>query len=220
MANPLFAEPRGGVRSPDFREEDIARLFDSVALELTERLQAAPDAEASLTLLAVMKERPDLCRRYFQFVPIGLRGGPSTQAASDLVGNLALKKAGRAADGKYDYQATMCETSRRGTSRNTTRSRKNGSRGRSRPPHASDQGPRTKTKAQEPRRAVVSGPMAIGDTEGPRNRASGLHPSTIARGALSRVEGQGWARYKGTGAKATGGSLKGRVCGEGCNSVR
>ncbi len=107
MANPLFAEPRGGVRSPDFREEDIARLFDSVALKLTERLQAAPDAEASLTLLAVMKERPDLCRRYFQFVPIGLRGGPSTQAAMDLVGSLALKKAGRAADGKYDYQAMI-----------------------------------------------------------------------------------------------------------------
>ena len=97
MANPLFAEARGGVQSPDFRDEDIARLFDSLALELAERLQAAPDSEASLTLLAVMKERPDLCRKYFEFVPIGLRDS-TPQAAVDLVRTLALMKAGPSAD--------------------------------------------------------------------------------------------------------------------------
>ena len=106
MANPLFAEARGGVRSPDFRDEDIARFFDSLALELAERLQAAPDSEASLTLLSVMKERPDLCRKYFEFVPIGLHDA-TPQAAVDVVRSLALMKAGPSADGKYDYQAMI-----------------------------------------------------------------------------------------------------------------
>ena len=106
MANPLFAEARGGVRSPDFRDEDIARFFDSLALELAERLQAAPDSEASLTLLSVMKERPDLCPKYFEFVPIGLRDA-TPQAAVDVVGSLALMKAGPSADFKYDYQAMI-----------------------------------------------------------------------------------------------------------------
>jgi hypothetical protein len=106
MANPLFAEARGGVKSPDFRAEDTARLFDSLALELVERLQAAPDSEASLTLLSVMKERPDLCRKYFEFVPIGLRDA-TPQAAVDLVRSLALMKAGPSADFKYDDQAMI-----------------------------------------------------------------------------------------------------------------
>ena len=106
MANPLFAEARGGVKNPDFRDEDIARLFDSLALELAERLQAAPDSEASLALLSVMKERPDLCRKYFEFVPIGLRDA-RPQAAVDLVRSLALMKAGPSADFKYDYQAMI-----------------------------------------------------------------------------------------------------------------
>jgi len=113
MANPMFAAARGGVRSPYMRDEDIARIFDSLALELAERLQAAPDSEASLTLLAVMKERPDLCRKYFEFVPLGLHD-TAPQAASDLVRILALMKAGPAADFKYDYQAMIAkdETSR------------------------------------------------------------------------------------------------------------
>ena len=106
MANPLFAEARGGVRSPDFRDEDIARFFDSLALELAERLQSAPDSEASLTLLSVMKERPDLCRKYFEFVPIGLHDA-RPQAAVDVVRSLALMKAGPSADFKYDYQAMI-----------------------------------------------------------------------------------------------------------------
>lgn len=106
MANPLFAEARGGVHSPDFRDEDIARLFDSLALALVEQLKSAPDGEASLTLLSLMKERPDLCRKYFEFVPVGLRDA-STQAAVDVVRLLALMKAGPAADFKYDYQAII-----------------------------------------------------------------------------------------------------------------
>jgi hypothetical protein len=114
MANPLFAEPRGGVKSPYFRDEDIARLFDAIALSLAERLQAAPDSEASLTLLVAMKERPDLCQKYFQYVPIGLRDLTPQQATQDLVTRLALIKAGPSADGKYDYQEMIVkdETSR------------------------------------------------------------------------------------------------------------
>jgi hypothetical protein len=106
MANPLFADARGGIKNPDFRDEDIARLFDSLALELAERLQAAPDSEASLTLLSLMKERPDLCRKFFVFVPIRLRDA-KPQAAVDLVRSLALMKAGPSADFKYDYQAMI-----------------------------------------------------------------------------------------------------------------
>ena len=108
MANPLFAEARGGIKSAYMRDENIARFFDSLARALVERLQSTPDGEASLTLLAVMKERPDLCRKYFQFVPLGLRDA-APQAASDLVRTLALMKAGPAADFKYDYQATIAK---------------------------------------------------------------------------------------------------------------
>lgn len=106
MANPLFAESRGGVPSRGFSDQDVESLFDTLALALAARLQAAPDGIASLTLLAVMKERPDLCRRYFQFVPMGLRDA-STQAAADLVAVLALMRAGPSADGRYDYQAMI-----------------------------------------------------------------------------------------------------------------
>jgi len=106
MANPMFAESRGGVPSHGFSDQDIARLFDALALALAGRLQAAPDGEASLTLLAVMKERPDLCRKYFESVPIGLRDA-APQAALDLVQMLALMKAGPSANGQYDYQARI-----------------------------------------------------------------------------------------------------------------
>jgi hypothetical protein len=53
-----------------------------------------------------MKERPDLCRKYFEYVPIGLRDA-APQAAVDLVRSLALMKAGPSADFKYDYQAMI-----------------------------------------------------------------------------------------------------------------
>ena len=89
-------------------------MFDAIALRLAERLQAAPDSEASLTLLVAMKERPDLCQKYFQYVPIGLRDATPQQARQDLVTRLALIKAGPSADGRYDYQAMIVkdETSR------------------------------------------------------------------------------------------------------------
>ena len=107
MTNPLYADVRGGVRSPDFRDEDIARLFDALAVKLADHLKVTADSEAALTLLSLMKERPDLCTKYFELVPNGLRDQAPQQAALDLVGSLALMKAGRSADGKYDYQAML-----------------------------------------------------------------------------------------------------------------
>jgi hypothetical protein len=106
MTNPPYAASRGGVKSPYLGEGDISRLFDALALKLAERLKVAADSEASLTLLSVMKGRPDLCTKYFEFVPNGLRDR-GQQAALDLVGILALMKAGRSADGKYDDQAML-----------------------------------------------------------------------------------------------------------------
>jgi hypothetical protein len=106
MTNPLFAQSRGGVPSRGFSDQDIARFFDTLALALAGRLQAAPDSEASLTLLAVMRDRADLCRKYFEVVPIGLHD-TGTQTAIDLVSALALMRAGPSADGKYDYQTMI-----------------------------------------------------------------------------------------------------------------
>jgi hypothetical protein len=69
-----------------------------------------------------MKERPDLCQKYLQYVPIGLRDATPQQATQDLVTRLALLKAGPSGDGKYDYQEMMVknETSRFLQDRNAT----------------------------------------------------------------------------------------------------
>jgi len=64
-----------------------------------------------------MKDRPDLCRKYFEFAPLGLRDGVS-QAATDLVSALALMKAGPSADGRYEYQATVTKDERSRFGRN------------------------------------------------------------------------------------------------------
>ena len=109
--NPYYASARGGIKSEYLGEQDVARFLDALALELAERERATPDGEASLTLLYVMKGRPDLCAKYFVVVPNGLRDA-APQAAFDLAGNLALIKAGPAADGKYDYQAMIVKDER------------------------------------------------------------------------------------------------------------
>jgi hypothetical protein len=116
MTNPMFADPHGGVPGRGFSDQEITRLSDSLALALATRLQAAPDREAALTRLVVMKERP-VCRNYFEFVPLGLRDGVP-QAARDLVSALALMKAGASADGKYvQAMVTKDEMSRYGRHR-------------------------------------------------------------------------------------------------------
>ena len=106
MLNPPYAAARGGVKSPYLRDEDVSRLIDALALKLAERLNAAADSEASLTLLSVMKGRPDLCSKYFEIVPNGVGDKPS-QATLELVGNLAAIKSGLPPDSRYSYQAFL-----------------------------------------------------------------------------------------------------------------
>ena len=59
---PGYFDVRGGLTTDSYREEDIGRLFDALALALAEYLKTTPDSETALTLLSVLKERPDLCR--------------------------------------------------------------------------------------------------------------------------------------------------------------
>lgn len=104
--NPYYADARGGVKSDHLGEGDVAQLFESLALKLAQRSSTESDSEAALTLLYVMKGRPELCAKHFAVVPNGLRDR-TPQAALDLAGTLALIKAGPSADGLYDYQATL-----------------------------------------------------------------------------------------------------------------
>lgn len=106
MTNPLYADARGGAKSPYLGSEAVARLSDALALRLSQHLTAIPDSEASLTLLTVMKGRPDLCSKYFSIVPNGLRGAFS-QATLDVVGNLAAIRSGRPPDSVYNYEALL-----------------------------------------------------------------------------------------------------------------
>jgi len=94
MANPLYAAARRGVISPYLRDEDIARLVDALALKLAQHLETNADSEAALTLLTLMKERPDLCAKYLERVPNGLRDRMS-QASYEIVAHLAAMKSGR-----------------------------------------------------------------------------------------------------------------------------
>jgi len=50
-----------------------------------------------------MKGRPDLCSKYFETVPNGLRDQFS-QATYEIVGNLAAIKNGHPPDNAYSYQ--------------------------------------------------------------------------------------------------------------------
>jgi hypothetical protein len=106
MRNPPYAAARGGVKSPYLRDEDVSELFDALALKLAERLNAAADSEASLTLLSVMRGRPNLCSKYFEVVPNGVRDTLS-QATYELVGNLAAIKSGLPPDSRYSYQTLL-----------------------------------------------------------------------------------------------------------------
>lgn len=103
--NPYYFNSRGSITIRHLGDQDVARLFDALALELAERSRTTPDGEASLALLEVMKGRPDLCAKYFADVPNGLREG-SSQAVYDLAGALALAKVGPSSDGNYDFQTT------------------------------------------------------------------------------------------------------------------
>jgi hypothetical protein len=106
MTNPLYAAARGGVHSPYLRDEDVARLIEAFARKLAEHLEMTPDSEASLTLLTVMKGRPDLCANYLHTVPNGLRERIS-QATYDVAGTLAAIKHGHPPDSIYNYHVYL-----------------------------------------------------------------------------------------------------------------
>ena len=98
MMIPGYFDVRGGLTTDSYREEDIGRLFDALALALAEYLKTTPDSETALTLLSVLKERPDLCTKYVAIVANGLRDRP-IQATYDLHMSLAAIKRGRRPDG-------------------------------------------------------------------------------------------------------------------------
>jgi hypothetical protein len=106
MTNPLYAAARGGVHSPYLRDEDVGRLIEALARKLAEHLEMTPDSEASLTLLTVMKGRPDLCANYLHTVPNGLRERIS-QATYDVAGTLAAIKGGHPPDSIYNYHVYL-----------------------------------------------------------------------------------------------------------------
>jgi hypothetical protein len=108
MLNPPYAAARGGVKSPYLRDRDVSQLLDALAAKLAEHLNTVADSEASLTLLSVMRGRPDLCSRYFEIVPNGVRDRLS-QATYDLVGNLAAIKSGLPPDSRYNYQSFLAK---------------------------------------------------------------------------------------------------------------
>ena len=73
MADPEFAAMQGAAKTAYLGDEDIARLSDALASRLAEVLRVTPDSDASVTLIAVMYGRRDLCAKYFVLVPNGLR---------------------------------------------------------------------------------------------------------------------------------------------------
>jgi hypothetical protein len=105
------ANSRGPITTHHLGDQDVAQLFDALALALADRSRTTPDGEASLALLEVMKGRPDLCAKYFAGVPNSLRER-SSQAVSDLAGALALAKVGPSYDGSYDKQNTAVQNER------------------------------------------------------------------------------------------------------------
>ena len=104
-SNPSYTNSQGRITTRHLGEQDVAHLFDALALGLAKQSRTTFDTEASLTLLQVMKARPDLCAKYFADVPNGLRGRDS-QAVYDLAGALALVKVGPSFDGTYEFQTT------------------------------------------------------------------------------------------------------------------
>jgi len=84
MADPEYAAMRGVEKTAYLRDEDIARLSAALASRLAEVLQVTPDSDASLTLIAVMNGRRDLCAKYFVLVPNGLRDQPNVELARVL----------------------------------------------------------------------------------------------------------------------------------------
>ena len=98
MADPDATIPGAG-KSAYLGDEDIARLSDALASRLAEVLRGAPDSDASLTLIAVMYGRRDLCAKYFVLVPNGLRDQTNRDRTNvELARVLAAIKLGQSPD--------------------------------------------------------------------------------------------------------------------------
>ena len=66
----------------------VERIRDAGDTASLPALQQKADSEAALTLLMLMKNRPDFCEKYFEIVPNGLRDTVS-QATVDVARILA-----------------------------------------------------------------------------------------------------------------------------------
>jgi hypothetical protein len=99
MADPEYAAMQGATKTAYLGDEDIARLSEALASRLAEVLRVTPDSDASLTLIAVMYGRRDLCAKYFALVPNGLRDQTNRdQTNVELARVLAAIKQGQSAD--------------------------------------------------------------------------------------------------------------------------
>ena len=99
MADPEYAAMHGAAKTAYLSDEDIARLSDALASHLAEVLRVTPDSDASLTLIAVMYGRRDLCAKYFVLVPNGLRDQTNRdQTNVELARVLAAIKQGQSPD--------------------------------------------------------------------------------------------------------------------------
>ncbi len=99
MADPEYAAMHGAAKTAYLSDEDIARLSDALASRLAEVLRVTPDSDASLTLIAVMYGRRDLCAKYFVLVPNGLRDQTNRdQTNVELARVLAAIKQGQSPD--------------------------------------------------------------------------------------------------------------------------
>lgn len=99
MADPEFAAMHGAARTASLGNEDIARLSGALASRLADVLLVTPDSDASLTLIAAMYGRRDLCAKYFALVPNGLRDQTNRdQSKVELARVLAAIKQGQSPD--------------------------------------------------------------------------------------------------------------------------
>ena len=99
MADPEYAAMHGAAKTAYLSDEDIARLSDALASRLAEVLRVTPDSDASLTLIAGMYGRRDLCAKYFVLVPNGLRDQTNRdQTNVELARVLAAIKQGQSPD--------------------------------------------------------------------------------------------------------------------------
>ena len=99
MADPEYAAMHGAAKTAYQSDEDIARLSDALASRLAEVLRVTPDSDASVTLIAVMYGRRDLCAKYFVLVPNGLRDQTNRdQTNVELARVLAAIKQGQSPD--------------------------------------------------------------------------------------------------------------------------